>query len=102
MLRLSVIACGCLAVLSLVPWGLAALVAPDATLAPARPDESMMGVWLASTIVWSYPLFVALFGVRSWRFYRVGDYGAAAGPTTLIGLPALALLMIFLAGRGGL
>ena len=101
MLRVYVIACGGLVALSLVPWGIVALLAPDATLAPARPNESMMGVWLAFAIVWSYPLIVALFGMRSWRFYRAGDYGAAAGPTTLLGLPALALLLIFLSARGG-
>ena len=102
MLRLYVIVCGSLAALSFVPWGLAALLAPDATLAPPRPEESWTGVWLAFAVVWFYPVFVALFGMRSWRFWRTGDYSAAAGPVTLIGLPALALLGLFLAGRGGL
>jgi hypothetical protein len=102
MLRFYVIACSGLAALSLVPWTLIAVLAPDATLAPPRPEESMMGVWLAFAVVWLYPLFVGLFGMRSWRLYRAGDYGAAAGPTTLIGLPALLVLSIFLAGRGGM
>ena len=102
MLRLYVMACGALAALSLLPWGLVALLRPDAILAPTRPGESATGVMLALAIVWLYPVFVGLFGLRSWQLCRSGNYGAAAGPTTLIGLPALALVLIYLAARAGM
>ena len=52
-------------------------------------------------MVWAYPVFVGLFGIRSWQFYRTGNYSAAAGPTTLIGLPALAMLVLFVSERAG-
>ena len=101
MLRFYVISCAILAALSLVPWGLTLLLAPDAVWAPAQPGESLTGVWLAFAMVWAYPVFVGLFGIRSWQFYRTGNYSAAAGPTTLIGLPALAMLVLFVSERAG-
>lgn len=102
MLRLYVLVCSVVALLSLVPWSLAAMLAPGATQTLAQPGESELGVGLALALIWLYPAFLALFGVRSWRLYRARQYGAAAGPTTLIGLPAVALLIVYAIGRGSL
>jgi hypothetical protein len=96
MLRLYVIACSGLAALSLLIWGLIATYSLRIVFAPARPDESVMGVLIAMAIILLYPVLVIAFGIRSWRYLRLGDDVAAAGPSTLIGVSALALLVAFL------
>jgi hypothetical protein len=95
MLRLYVIACSGLAALSLLVWGLVATYSLRLVFAPARPDESALGVLIAMAIILLYPVLVIAFGIRSWRYLRLGDDLAAAGPSTLIGVSALALLALF-------
>lgn len=95
MLRLYVFACSTLAALSLLVWGLIAASSLRIVFAPARSDESVAGVVIAMAIILLYPVLVIAFGLRSWRYLRLGDDVAAAGPSTLIGVSALALLALF-------
>jgi hypothetical protein len=100
MLRLYVIACSGLAAVSLLVWAMIAASSMRIVLAPARPEESVVGVVIVAAITLLYPVLVIGFGMRSWRYLRLGDYAAASGPSTLIGIPALALLLILMSGSG--
>lgn len=101
MLQLYVFASVCLGLLSMLPWLLVAIGSPGVMLASPAPHETMTGVVIAALIVWFYPVYVWLFARRSWRLLRGGEGRGAAGPATMIALPALAVIAYVVAGQGG-
>jgi hypothetical protein len=50
-------------------------------------------------LMWAYPIFLGMFAHRSWTFFREQDYENAAGPATLIAVPALLLLFYYVVFR---
>ena len=99
MVRTYVIGCYLFAFVSLVPWLLMAItLIPTPGTRDTTPGAATAAV-IVGLLMLSYPVWLSVFGVRSWRFFREGDDLNAAGPSTLIGVPALILLLFFVAGR---
>jgi hypothetical protein len=92
MLRLYNIACYLIAAISLVPW---------LFITWAFASDLFTGLvsfgWGMGTLVVAglYLVWEAVFSQRSWRYFRYGDDLNAAGPATLVGIPALLLILAF-------
>jgi hypothetical protein len=95
MMQHYVLACMGVALLSLLPWALVALFPTGAGVGPSRGHDPLPSTLIALGIIWAYPIFLGLFAHRAWSFFREEDYENAAGPATLIAVPALLLVLYY-------